>query len=98
MGKHVDGFPDKDGIERLVKLAKALCALVATFSALILRKYPGNETITKTLAAIAIVCALIPELESDFLETGGDNSLPISDPEDIPGIDPGKPPAGEPTT
>ena len=93
---HVDGFPDRDGLDRLIKLAKAMCAIVATFSALLLRKYPGNELIANLLAAIGVVCALIPEVESTFLETTGDNTVPSEEPGEIPGIDPSLPPASDP--
>lgn len=92
---HIDGFPDKDGIAKLIKIAKSLCALVATFSPLILRKYPDNDLINALLAAISGVCALIPQVESEFLEPSGLNDVPLEDPSDIPGIDPGKPPAPE---
>ena len=96
MGKHIEGFPDKDGIDKLIKLAKAMCATVALFSSIIVKKYPDNELINSLLAAIAVVCALIPEIESNFLESTGDNSDVISDPESIPGIDPTAPAAVSP--
>ena len=84
---HVDGFPDKDGLKKLITLAKAMCATVAAFSALLLRKYPGNETIAALLTAIGAVCALIPEVESEFIEVTGDNSDPLEDPAGTPGVD-----------
>lgn len=90
---HVDGFPDKDGLKKLITLAKAMCATVAAFSALLLRKYPDNPTIAALLTAIAGVCALIPEVESEFIETTGDNSDPLEDPDGVAGIDPSAPPA-----
>lgn len=90
---HVDGFPDKDGLKKLITLAKAMCATVAAFSALLLKKYPDNELIAALLVAIQGVCALIPEVESEFLETTGDNSDPLENPDGIPGIDPGADPA-----
>jgi len=93
MGKHIAGFPDKDGIAKLVKLAKAMCATVALFSGIITKKYPDNELIGQLLAAIAVICALIPEVESEFLENTGDNSDVIENPEEIGGIDPTAPPA-----
>ena len=90
---HVDGFPDKDGLRKLVTLAKAMCATVAAFSALLLKKYPNNETIIALLAAIAAVCALIPEVESGFLETTGDNQDITEDPDSAAGIDPSADPS-----
>jgi hypothetical protein len=95
-GTHVEGFPDRDGLKKLIILAKAMCATVATFSALIIKKYPDNELITSLLAAIAAVCALIPDLEAEFILPEGDND-PIEEfPEDTPGINPSLPPAPDP--
>ena len=90
---HVEGFPDRDGLKKLITLAKAMCVTVATFSALILKKYPDNELITSLLAAIAVLCALIPEIEAQFLVDTGNNDPALSDPEDLPGIVPSAPPA-----
>lgn len=92
---HVEGFPDRDGLDRLIKLAKAMCAIVATFSSLLLRKYPDNELIANLLAAIAVVCALIPEVESTFDLTYGDNTVPLENPSEINGIDVTRPDAPE---
>ncbi|HEY9664894.1 MAG TPA: hypothetical protein V6C65_41165 [Allocoleopsis sp.] len=93
----VAGFPDRDGLKKLITLAKAMCVTVATFSAILTRKYPGNETIVALLAAIAAVCALIPDLENEFLIPGGDNDPVLDDPAGTPGIDPSAPPAASPT-
>lgn len=90
---HVEGFPDRDGIKKLVTLAKAMCTTVALFSALILKKYPDNELISSLLAAIAVLCALIPEVEAEFLVDTGNNDPALEDPGDLPGIDPSAPPA-----
>lgn len=90
---HVDGFPDRDGMDKLIKLAKALCTTVNTFSALIQRKYPDSPLIPLLLTAIAGVCALIPDLENEFLEYGGFNDTPLNEPESIAGIDPSALPA-----
>jgi len=93
---HVEGFPDRDGIDKLVKLAKAMCATVALFSALLLKKYPDNELIASLLAAIGVICALIPEVESEFLIDTGLNQDPLEDPAGINGINPSLPPAEAP--
>lgn len=92
---HVEGFPDRDGLTKLIKLAKAMCATVALFSPILLRKYPDNELITALLAAIATLCALIPEVESEFIIPEGTNDVPLEDPNEIAGIDPSRPPAPE---
>lgn len=93
---HVDGFPDRDGIDKLVKLAKALCRTVQLFTPLLLKKYPGNELIQTLLTAINGVCLLIPEVENEFLEPEGLNTDPLADPDGTPGINPSLPPAEEP--
>lgn len=90
---HVDGFPDRDGLDRLVKLGKALCALVATFTPVLIAKYPDNARITGLIAAINAVCALLPAIENEFLVDTGDNSDPLEDPSTINGINPDRPAA-----
>lgn len=92
---HVEGFPDRDGLDKLLKLGKAMCALVATFSPILIKKYPDNPTILGLLAAIGAVCALLPEVEATFDVTYGDNTQPLEDPTSIPGIDVGRPAAPE---
>jgi|SRR5688572_14745969 len=93
---HVEGFPDKDGLKKLVIVAKALCTTVAAFSALWLKKYPDNELIAALLVAVAGVCALIPEVESEFIEFEGNNDPILADPTTIPGINPSLLPAEDP--
>lgn len=93
---HVEGFPDRDGIDKLVKLGKVMCATVAAFTPILLKKYPNNSTITALLAAIAAVCALLPEVENEFLIEEGENDIPLETPELIPGINPSLPPAPDP--
>ena len=90
---HVEGFPDRDGLDKLIKLAKAMCNTVALFSAVLINKYPDNETITALLAAIATVCALIPATEAEFLMDTGTNTTPLEDPSSIIGINPELPEA-----
>lgn len=97
MGNHVDGFPDKDGIDKLVKLGKALCNTVSLFAPLLAKKYPDNVLIKNLLIAIQGVCALLPEIESEFLLDSGQNDDLITNPEGAAGIDPSRPaaPAGD---
>lgn len=95
---HVEGFPDKDGIDKLVKLGKAICRTVQIFTPLLLRKYPDNPTITALLAAINTMCGIIPQLEAEFLVEGGDNSDPLDDPDMTTGVNPSLPPAPDPET
>lgn len=93
---HVEGFPDRDGIDRIVKLGKAICGLVQTFAPLLYTKYPDNETIAGLIAAILAVCALLPQVEAEFLMESGLNDVPLDDPESIVGINPSLPPAPDP--
>lgn len=93
---HVEGFPDRDGIDKLVKLGKAMCGIVATFAPLLIKKYPDNATITGLLAAISAVCALLPDVEAEFLIDTGLNEEPLADPAEINGINNSLPPAPPP--
>jgi len=93
---HVEGFPDRDGLDKIVKLGKAICALVATFGGLLITKYPDNPRITALLTAIAAVCALLPEIQSEFLMESGLNEEPLETPSEINGINPALPPAEAP--
>jgi len=90
---HVDGFPDRDGLDKLIKLAKAMCQTVALFAPILIAKYPDNALITALLAAIQTVCNLIPEVEGTFLIDTGQNEPIIDNPESIAGLDPTAPPA-----
>jgi hypothetical protein len=93
---HVDGFSDRDGLDKLVKIGKLMCTIVASFSALLLKKYPNNETITALLAAIGAVCLLLPDVEAEFLQATGDNSDALENPDEINGINEGLDPAPDP--
>src|SRR5690349_2816669 len=93
---HVDGFSDRDGLDKLVKLGKLMCTVVASFSPLLLKKYPDNDTIKALLAAIAAVCLLLPDVEAEFLQDTGDNSDALENPDMINGINEGLPPAPDP--
>jgi hypothetical protein len=95
-GTHVEGYPDRDGLKKLIILAKAMCATVAAFSALLLKKYPDNALVASLLTAIAAVCALIPDLEAEFIIPDGDNQDIEDAPETTPGINPSLPPASPP--
>lgn len=88
MGKHVDGFPDRDGMDKLINVAKALCVTINTFAPLLLKKFPDSPLIPLLITAIQGVCALIPELENEFSEVTWDNSVPSDTPEATVGINP----------
>jgi len=90
---HVEGFSDRDGLDKLVKLGKLMCATVVAFTPLLKAKYPDNTTIDALIVAIAAVCTLLPDVENEFLMEGGTNEIPTDTPELIPGINPGLPAA-----
>lgn len=93
---HVDGFTDRDGLDKLVKLGKLMCKAVIAFTPILLAKYPDNELIKDLIAAIAVVCTLLPSVEAEFLVDINDNTDPLEDPTGVPGINPSLPPAADP--
>lgn len=86
-------FTTRDGLDKIVKLGKAMCKAVLLFTPILLKKYPDNETIANLLAAINVVCQLLPDVENEFLAPEGTNEDPLEDPSSIPGINPSLPPA-----
>lgn len=88
MGKHVDGFPDRDGMDKLINVAKTLCLTIQAFAPILVKKFPDSPLIPLLITAIQGVCALIPELEQEFTETTFTNDVPLSDPESIIGTNP----------
>lgn len=85
---HVEGFPDRDGIDKIVKLGKKLCGIIQAVTPLLLIKYPDNETIQGLIGAINGVCALLPNVENEFLIETGTNEDPLENPAEIAGINP----------
>jgi len=93
---HVEGFTDRDGLDKLVRLGKLLCKTVMAFTPILLAKYPNNELIKDLIAAIGVVCTLLPDVENEFMIEGGTNEIPLDTPELIAGINPSLPPAPDP--
>lgn len=93
---HVEGQPDRDGLDKIVALGKVLCRTVLLFTPILMKKYPDNGTIILLLQAINGVCLLLPDVENEFLTPTGDNSDPLEDPTGTPGINPSLPPAEDP--
>jgi hypothetical protein len=89
----VAGFTDRDFLNKIVKLGKALCKAVQLATPILKKKYPNNELIENLILAIGVVCALLPDVENEFLPVYGDNTEPLEDPNEIPGINPSLPPA-----
>ena len=83
----------RDGLDKLVKLGKTMCKAVLLFTPVLLKKYPDSTLIQDLLAAIGVVCALLPEVENEFLQPAGTNEDVLADPTGIPGINPSLAPA-----
>lgn len=89
----------RDGGEKITRLARALVIIVQTFAAVLINKYGAGSGVGLLIQAILNLAPLIPQAESDVLDFGGGNTVPMDDPQGIIGIDPGAPivaaPAGE---
>lgn len=83
----------RDYLDKLVKLGKAMCKAVQLATPILLKKYPDNTLIQDLIAAIGVVCALLPDVENSFLNPTGDNDPVLDDPSTTPGINPSLPPA-----
>lgn len=83
----------RDYLDKLVKLGKAMCKAVQLATPILKRKYPDNTTIEALIDAIGVVCALLPDVENEFLLPTGTNEDPLEDPAGIPGINTSLPPA-----
>jgi hypothetical protein len=83
----------RDFLDKIVRLGKAMCKAVQLATPILKRKYPDNQLISDLIDAIGVVCALLPDVENTFLMDTGDNSDPLENPSEIPGINPSLPPA-----
>jgi hypothetical protein len=83
----------RDFLNKIVKLGKAMCKAVQLATPILRRKYPANETIENLIEAIGVVCALLPDVENEFLMPKGTNEPVLQDPTNIPGINTALPPA-----
>jgi hypothetical protein len=87
---------ERDGMTKIIALAKALCRIVSAVSHIIKGKFPGSEPIQVLLQAIEALCPLIADAELAAITYGGNNDVPLTDPDGIAGINPSRPPAEEP--
>lgn len=87
----------RDYLDKLVKLGKAMCKAVQLATPILLKKYPDNQLIQDLIAAIGVVCALLPDVENSFLNPTGTNEEPLENPAAIDGINPSLEPAPDPT-
>jgi len=79
---------NRDGLNKLIKLARAMCIIVTTFAAIIEAKYNDKPNIIALLNAIKAVCLLLPDAQNEF------DAIPSDDPafpivsSEIAGINP----------
>lgn len=94
-----DAYDDfkRDGLDKLIKLAKVMCATVNTFAPIIRGKYRDNVAIIALLEAISAVCSLLPEAQAEFDAFPPDDGLPPVDTSNIVGINPNAPIAPTPS-
>jgi len=78
----------RDGMSKLIGLAKVMCFTVTRFKPVILAKFGSNIAIVGLIEAIEAVCSLLPDAENAFLAIHLDETPPPNDPADIAGTDP----------
>ena len=81
----------RDGGDKIVKLAKALVVLTTQFAGLLKAKFPPPSPIASLIDAIIALGALLPAAEGQVFDFGGTNEDPLADPDNIPGINPSAP-------
>jgi len=86
----------KTGLDRIIKLAKAMCLLVLTFRTIIDAKFPDSVPIQALMTAIAALCPLIAAADEEYQAYQLSTLLPPSDSADISGINPDADPAADP--
>lgn len=83
----------RDYLDKIIKLGKAMCKAVQLATPILRRKYPDNETIENLIEAINVVCALLPDVENEFLAPTATNEDVLENPATVPGINASLPPA-----
>lgn len=86
----------RDGVNRLLKLARAMCVLVNAFAAIITTKYRDFPAILALVVAIQNLCQLLPDAEQEFVAIASQDSPIPPDSGDIAGINPEAPPPPDP--
>lgn len=87
---------ERDGMTKIIQLAKALCKIVNAVSHIIKGKFPDSPAISVLIEAILALCPLIADAELEAIEYGGGNDVPLDTPSEINGINPSRPPADAP--
>lgn len=81
----------RDGVDRLLQLCKAMCRIVQAWEAVIREKYGDNEAIITLLDTTLSLCALLPAADAEFKAISLDQTLPPADPSEAAGINPDAP-------
>lgn len=83
----------RDGMDKLLQLCKAMCRIVQAWEAVIREKYGENVALIALLDATLELCALLPAAETAFAAISLDQTPPPADPSNTAGINPAAPPA-----
>lgn len=86
----------KDGLNTLLNLCKAMCRLIQQWEPVIREKYGDNDAIIALLDLNLELCALLPAADIAFKEISLDQTLPPADPSEAAGINPDAPDAVDP--
>ena len=86
----------KDGVDRLLQLCKALCRIVQAWEPVIREKYGDNTSIIALLDVCLEMCALLPAADQAFKAISLDQTPPPADPSETLGINVDAPPASAP--
>lgn len=86
----------KDGVDKLLQLCKAMCRIVQAWEPVIREKYADNTAIIALLEVTLELCSLLPAADAAFKEISLDQTLPPADPSETLGINVDAPPASAP--
>lgn len=86
----------KDGVDRLLQLCKAMCRLIQQWEPVIREKYGDNTHIIALLETCLELCALLPAADIEFKALSTDMTPPPSDAGETAGINPDAPAAVDP--
>lgn len=86
----------KDGVDRLLQLCKAMCRLIQQWEPVIREKYGDNTQIIALLETCLELCALLPAADASFKAISTDMTPPPSDAGETAGINPDAPDAVDP--
>lgn len=78
----------KDGMDTLLNLCKAMCRIVQQWEAIIREKYGENEQLIALLDLTLELCALLPAADAAFKEISLDQTPPENVAEETAGYDP----------